>query len=156
MAQIIAGKSKCRLCERVIAKHDELVAFSAFIVDLSSDLYVFSDGVFHRACFEAHPRAEKCLDAHRKMRQLFERRFRCDLCGELVEGVDDGFQLSHFPVDGFETLSRYALMNAHRSCLTQCTDAASLVSEAHAALENGAVAGGYFHTLIRLLQENDT
>lgn len=56
MALIILGKSTCKLCNEVLQKHQELVAFPAFIADRQDPLYPYSDAAMHRSCFDAWTR----------------------------------------------------------------------------------------------------
>jgi hypothetical protein len=53
MAIIFRGRSRCSLCDRVIAESDDIVLTSHFIGDPADTLWRFSDSGMHRSCFLA-------------------------------------------------------------------------------------------------------
>lgn len=59
MALIARGKSKCALCDKVIAADDAVVATSHFIADKSDSLWRYSDAPFHGSCFFGWERREE-------------------------------------------------------------------------------------------------
>jgi len=73
MALIFKGKSKCPLCERVLAQDDEIVSFPAFL-RLDHELGNFSDAAFHRECFEKHPRATHVNALYARYRAIWDSR----------------------------------------------------------------------------------
>ncbi len=59
MAIVLRGKTKCSICDNVIADVDQIVATSHFISDANDPLWRFSDSAMHGACFANWPqRAE--------------------------------------------------------------------------------------------------
>lgn len=69
MALIVAGKTKCIICQEVISSPEEAVAFPAFVPQghVFAD---FSDGVFHKNCFLAwgdHERFQSLYENYRRV-----------------------------------------------------------------------------------------
>lgn len=56
MAVIVRGKSRCRLCGRILEEDDEIVGFPAFLPP-GHELSIFSEAAFHVRCFTADPRS---------------------------------------------------------------------------------------------------
>src|SRR5208283_1945607 len=75
MAMIIEGGSKCPLCGQVFGKGDDLVGFSAFLPP-GHELVAFSDAAFHRACFDADPRAGAVNGLYPRYRRVWGERPR--------------------------------------------------------------------------------
>lgn len=75
MAIYIEGKSECLICGKVIEVTDDVSAFPAFLKN-THRLGLFSDGVFHRACFEASPDREEVKRLSSRFRQIWAIRPR--------------------------------------------------------------------------------
>lgn len=73
MALLIRGKSECLLCGRVISADDQVVAFPAFL-KADHRLGRFSDGVFHRPCFESCPQRDEVAALYERFRQIWNSR----------------------------------------------------------------------------------
>ena len=63
MAVVIAGRSHCLLCGRIIERSNDAIATPPFLRQ-SHRLARFSDAVFHRECFE------QCSDSDEVQRLL--------------------------------------------------------------------------------------
>lgn len=64
MAIIIAGASKCSICDAVLARGEDVIGTPHFIHDSSHPLWPFSDSGMHRACFLAWPKASEFRAAY--------------------------------------------------------------------------------------------
>ena len=78
MALILRGKTKCSICDTVLADDDDIIGTPHFIVDPDDPLWGFSDSGMHRTCFVAWPQ-----------RDAFIARFN-DAAGRFQRLMDDG------------------------------------------------------------------
>ena len=70
MVMILRGRSKCPLCDEVLAEKDSVIAFPAFI-PRGHQLSSFSDAAFHLPCFQKHEDADDVValyNDHRRKR----------------------------------------------------------------------------------------
>ncbi|WP_223789996.1 hypothetical protein [Marinicella meishanensis] len=68
MAILIAGATKCSLCQQVIEADHEVMMFPAFIPE-HHRLYRYSDASLHQACYQ------RCAD-HDELEDLLERYWK--------------------------------------------------------------------------------
>ena len=73
MALNLPGKTTCGLCEKQIQVGDDVATFPAFL-PTTHELSFFSDAPFHRACFDADPRAEQVNELYRRYRAIWDSR----------------------------------------------------------------------------------
>lgn len=73
MALIFPGKTTCSLCGKVIFNEDEIVGFPAFIPK-SHRLHQFSEGVFHKSCFQEWEDKEEFENLFQKHQAIWESR----------------------------------------------------------------------------------
>lgn len=73
MALIFPGKTPCLLCGQPLQSVDDVVALPAFLPP-THELSFFSDGAFHRRCFDADPRAERVNELYTRYRAIWESR----------------------------------------------------------------------------------
>jgi hypothetical protein len=73
MALLLSGKSECQICGRVIGISDDAAMFPAFLPP-SHSLHRYSDGVFHRNCFEASPDREEVERLFARFRYIWDHR----------------------------------------------------------------------------------
>ena len=69
MALIIAGKTKCVICGKVLDPSDEVIGFPAFIPP-GHEFSGYSDSAFHPTCFQLwsdHDRFQQLYDNYRKV-----------------------------------------------------------------------------------------
>ena len=71
MALIFRGKSKCVLCNNVIAADDAVVATTHFIPDKADPLWHYSDAPFHKTCFLAWERREEFVRRYNQIMRGF-------------------------------------------------------------------------------------
>jgi hypothetical protein len=72
MALFINGMP-CRLCGKAMNQADDVIMFPAFL-GRSHPLHKYSDGVFHRSCFEAVPDKKDMELALARFRDIWDRR----------------------------------------------------------------------------------
>jgi hypothetical protein len=65
---IVRGQSRCHLCDRIMGLFQRVTGFPA-ILGSDHPLHHFSDAIMHKACFDAHPDAQR-------MRGLYDRWLR--------------------------------------------------------------------------------
>ncbi len=63
MALLFRGKSRCPLCDQVIATGDEAFLSPAFMEDARHPLWRFSDAAMHASCFAAWPQRRAFIAA---------------------------------------------------------------------------------------------
>jgi hypothetical protein len=73
MALIIEGKSRCVLCERVLAEDDAIFATTAFL-DNNHPLWRFSDAAMHLECFLAWPQRTEFVAVYNEVWRDHPRR----------------------------------------------------------------------------------
>jgi hypothetical protein len=73
MAIFISGKSTCRICGQVLLQDQEKVGFTHFLPK-SHKWWEYSDGVFHRACFESWPDHEEFNKLYKRFREIWDSR----------------------------------------------------------------------------------
>jgi hypothetical protein len=99
MAIFIPGIT-CRLCETPMDQNDDIIMFSPFVSNKLDPLYFFSDGVFHRKCFEMHPLSEKARKyAKRAQDQGLPKNRVCVVCGQTIMDPDDYFFTGYMTSD---------------------------------------------------------
>jgi hypothetical protein len=75
MALFITGKTECLICETVIQRSEDAVAFPAFL-KAGHRLQMYSDGVFHRRCYDASPEKQEVERLYSRYRQIWDERPR--------------------------------------------------------------------------------
>lgn len=73
MALFFPGKTVCLLCTKVIFTDNEAISFPAFIPK-SHSLHKFSDGVFHKICFQNWEERERFERLYQKNQEIWESR----------------------------------------------------------------------------------
>lgn len=89
MALFVPGM-KCRICGVPMTNSDELIGFPHFVSDRGSDLWFFSDGVFHRHCFKKHKLATEVEEfAAQAIKNNKPANRICAICSEVITEPDD-------------------------------------------------------------------
>ena len=89
MAIFIHGM-KCPLCGLPMADSTEVLGFPAFIANKKDPLHLFSDGVFHKRCIEAHPLGDALVCRYEAWRAANRPPARiCKVSGVLITDPDD-------------------------------------------------------------------
>lgn len=84
MALLFPGKTECLICGKVIEESDEYVMFPAFLKP-GHRLYTYSDGAFHKRCFDASPDKAEVERLYSRFRQIWADRPRNLTTSEEIE-----------------------------------------------------------------------
>jgi hypothetical protein len=84
MALFITGTTECLICGTVIERSEDVVAFPAFL-KAGHRLQMYSDGVFHRWCYDASPDKEEIEKLYSRFRQIWDQRPRNLKSAEEIE-----------------------------------------------------------------------
>ena len=119
MALVFTGSTRCVICNEVIEKGQDYVAFPAFVSNKRDPLINFHDAACHQDCFTNHPFAPVAqtrlaeLDIHGK------RPYLCTVCGLEMMNPDDFFVLPHWTDDTDSKLYEFNYLKFHLSHLSQ-------------------------------------
>lgn len=72
MAIILRGRSRCALCDEVLAEGQLLFSTSAFL-DRDHPLWRYSDAAMHHSCFDAWPDRRSFIDS---FNEFWSRNYR--------------------------------------------------------------------------------
>jgi len=155
MAILIEGM-KCSLCSRSMTKSQATVSFSPFVSNEADPLFRFSDGVFHKECFQKEPLAEmakaRCVEVRE---QSIPENRRCRVCGKTIVNPDDYLPLGHLTNDRLHPLYQFNYTHLHRSCLHQWPDLGRVTDLAEKHLETGAWKGNGMRWILKALKSLD-
>lgn len=159
MALVVLGESKCSLCGGLLEHADDIVSFPAFVVVETDPIYRFSDGAFHRACFDAHPLSELVASRFSEWRQSTGPGRRiCAVCGEEITDPDDYLLIEHISPDTDSPLHQFNYTHLHRSHVCEWEDRQLLVALLQEQISktqssSPSVHNRYFNMLIAKLTE---
>ena len=88
MALFFPGKSKCGICDQLI-HGDDVQIFPAFLGP-AHPLHRYSDGIFHRACFESSPDCGEVNRLFKRFREIWDSRPRDLKTTEEIEAWGKG------------------------------------------------------------------
>ena len=150
MALVVRGRSKCRLCEEVLHDNDEIVAFSAFMVNELDPIHGFSDSAVHKQCFEEDPRRDRVSQCWADWLESVSPGNRiCSICTERVTVEPDHLYVSRFTLNGEEPGASYESRHYHINCLKEWDDIGLFL---HAIQEYACSSQWKGDYLVRLLQ----
>jgi hypothetical protein len=90
----------CPICAEKILGTDEVVMFPPFVPNKRDSLYLFSDGVFHRTCFDGHPLSGKATKYGNEARnQALPWNRVCVACNQLITDPEDYFSAGYLTND---------------------------------------------------------
>lgn len=90
----------CPLCGTQMLQSDQIVMFPPFVPNKRDPLHFFSDGVFHRACFEKHPLSDQATRyGDEALRRYRPEGRRCIVCSEEIRDPDDYFGAGYLTSD---------------------------------------------------------
>jgi len=114
MAIFVPG-AICRICGARMTRNDEIVAFPPFVPNKRDPLYFFSDGVFHRRCFDNHPLSKQAaaFGSLAEERGLPQNRI-CIVCGETISNPDDYFSTGYITSDRKSPAFAFNYFQFHR------------------------------------------
>lgn len=73
MALIFPGKTTCSLCGEIVRNEDDVIGFPAFIPK-THRLHQFSEGVFHKTCFQSWEDKEEFESLYNRHQAIWESR----------------------------------------------------------------------------------
>lgn len=115
MALFFAGKSKCALCERIIAASEDFTLFPAFVMNKLDPMARFSDVIVHCACLEmddAGAEAVACRD-EALARSSPSARI-CVVCKTVITEPDEYFGSGYLAPE-ITPVGRFNYIHLHRS-----------------------------------------
>ncbi len=114
MALYIPGMI-CALCGKPMNAGDDITGFSSFVANRKDPLFLFSDGVFHTACFQRHPLSDKAQRRWAETRSRIGPGGRiCVVCHQAILNPDDYFTLGHLTDDPASPIYEFNFFQAHR------------------------------------------
>lgn len=117
MAVFVEGMA-CTLCGKPMHGGQDLVAFESFVPNLLDPIAAFNDGVFHVACFRAHPLADQAVARSNEVQErALDRPPRCAICERTIGDPDDYLAFGHLIADQTHPLFPYNYLQVHLSCL---------------------------------------
>jgi hypothetical protein len=109
----------CAFCGHGMLRRYDIVMFPPFVANAKDPLIAFSDGVFHRACFERHPLADRARRRRDEATAMLAPDKRiCVVCGDRIRNPDDYFTLGFLTDDATSPLFEFNYLRAHRSHLS--------------------------------------
>jgi len=101
-----------------MSRREDVVMFAPFVPNRKDPLYLFSDGVFHKTCFERHPLAERARRRGAEAAAMLAPDKRtCVVCGERIRSPDDYFSTGFLTDDSSNPAFEFNYLTAHRSHL---------------------------------------
>jgi hypothetical protein len=90
----------CPICGKRMLSMNEVVMFPPFVPNKRDLLYFFSDGVFHRACFDRHPLSEQATKYGNEARvQHLPQHRVCVVCRQVITDPEDYFGTGYITSD---------------------------------------------------------
>lgn len=117
VAIYISGKTTCGLCHHSIDERDAVVACPPFVTNPRDKLVIFSDGVFHQACFEASPLSHEVQAILDKLTTMWKPQNRnCEVCMKQMNDPNDHFGTGY--LSDTQPLATFNFRMVHKSCLS--------------------------------------
>ena len=105
----------CPICRKQMLKTDEVVMFPPFVPNKRDPLYLFSDGVFHRACFDGHPLSEQATRYGNEASDRSSPRNRiCVVCNQVITDPSDYFSAGYLTHDRASPAFAFNYVQFHR------------------------------------------
>ncbi len=153
MAILSCGKTSCAICGSVIARGDEAVLFSHFILNEKDPLRALSDAACHVACVNADARGPAMLaaaDAH--ARNTGPGKRACAACGGEILDPDDYLLIGYLGDPSAEPLGRFSYTHLHASHIGEWKQAEAFLALAKAALDAGWWQGDALPKIVREIE----
>ena len=74
MALVTFGKTPCLLCWQPLQDKSDIYAFSVFF-DEDDPLFMYSDGAFHKSCFEKWDKRDEYLEKNKAHLEEVQAKF---------------------------------------------------------------------------------
>ena len=105
----------CPICGKQMLRTDEVVMFAPFVPNKRDPLYLFSDGVFHRACFDRHPLSEQATKYGNEAQDLHLPRNRvCIECNQVITDPEDYFSTGYLTKDRASSAFAFNYLQFHK------------------------------------------
>lgn len=105
----------CQICGIQMIRNDEIIAFPPFVPNRRDPLHFFSDGVFHRRCFDKHPLSEQAtIFGSIAGEQGLPQNRTCVVCGETIADPDDYFSTGYITSDRGNPAFNFNYLQFHR------------------------------------------
>lgn len=73
MGLLFPDKTICLICRKTISSSDDFESFPAFLPN-SHPLHKYSEGIFHRGCYENWEKHEEFSDLYNRFRKVWDSR----------------------------------------------------------------------------------
>lgn len=139
----------CRLCGEPIVTGEEAQLFPLFTGNEADLLFIFSDAVTHKTCFERDKRHDFASLRLAEFSTAQRRRPRiCSGCDLQIASPDDFFGLGHLTDNPGSALYRWNYAQFHRSCLPHWTELPKVIELGVHEIEAGRWRGKAMERLI--------
>ena len=137
MALFIPGMV-CALCGREMRTVGEIVAFAPFVKNRIDPMFMFNDGVFHLACFRAHPLSRAAGERYREFREhVGPARRACAVCSKQIADPDDYFAFGYLTDEVENPCYRLNYIQLHRSCLASWSELGEAINNLESLVTSG-------------------
>jgi hypothetical protein len=150
MALLIRGKTRSKLCNRVIEEGQEALAFAPFVPNEVDPIHVFHDAAVHLDCFSRHPLADAAERRQQEVLQALDERI-CEVCGQEITDPSDYIGIGYLTDDPKDPLYRFSLRHVHRSHAASWVHRQELYSGLAEQVRAGRLKGDYYDVLLREL-----
>lgn len=141
MALFLPGM-RCRLCGDSIKRGEDAELFPFFTGNEADALFVFSDAVTHKTCFEQDKRHDFVSARVQEFSAFQERRPRiCEVCGLQVVSPDDFLGFGYLTDNPESGLYRWNYAQLHRSCLPQWVELKNVIELGNRETQSGRWKG---------------
>jgi hypothetical protein len=148
MALFIPGMH-CRLCGEAIESEDDAKLFPLFTGNEADPLFIFSDAVTHKTCFEQDPRHDFASLRLADFSASQKKRPRiCLVCGLQIASPDDFFGVGHLTDAPESALYKWNYAQFHRSCLPHWAELPRFIQLGVCELKAGRWRGKAMEQLI--------
>jgi hypothetical protein len=123
MAIFITGKSICQICNKVLGKQDEIIAFPPFVANVKDAIRFCNDEAFHYKCLMEHPLGERAVELSDQFifKKSPENRF-CDIGRNPIPGPDSYILMPLLTSDESEELYAFNFMSIDKHNIKNWND----------------------------------
>lgn len=142
----------CPLCNNKIIEGDEITEFPPIIGNRNDPLWVLSDAVTHKHCYESFPSKNQMEYIIQLYIDSKNKGKKCDLCGELILLPDDHFSLGFLAIT--EPLADYNFLQVHKKCISYMRQREELLDLLKRLRDSGEWNGAGIDYLINTIEVN--
>ncbi|HVU55803.1 MAG TPA: hypothetical protein VHD83_12155 [Puia sp.] len=130
MSILLLGKSTCRICGLTINEGDQYYCFPAFVINISDELFLFSDNNFHLDCLNRH----KSTESAKKYADLFIEKIKpqnriCLITGKKIINQEDHIYIGYLTSNDKDYLHQFNFTHVCKSSLYSWESRKQLVEE---------------------------